>query len=154
MRTYDIDSLLSPLVPEGLHRLPIAVGDGPRTITGIQKMVQRYVSTLLTQLESIGFDQAYGTDFWRDVARGVSQNAGAVESAFMFANSDVMTQMAAEDDNTDLYGPIADDERLVSANLLDFNLDLKSGVLYISVELESQSGDTYSYSVPVNVRGT
>jgi len=123
-----------------------------RAVTGIQKLVQRYVLMLTTALGSSRFDSAFGTTFWRDVSRGISRNSAGVANAFNFASADTIDILRAEDADT-RFGEQPDDERIASAVLTDFGVDTASGSLYFTVEINSAAGTSYTYKLPLDLTG-
>lgn len=152
MRQYDLEILQSikAISPESVRLGVTASGGGSRAVTGLQKLAQRYVVALLTALGSVRFDSTFGTDVVAELAGGVSRSAAGVSNAFNFASADALDTLRSEDSDT-LYGDTPDDERLARARLLDFNVDISSGTLYLDVQLDSVAGDAYVYQMPVTI---
>jgi len=152
MNQYDIEMLqtITAVSPESVRLYNTATTGGSRAVTGIQKMVQRYVVTLLTMLGSVRFDTVFGTDVVADLSVGMTRNTAGLSNAFNFASSDALDILKAEDSNI-LYGVTPDDERVARAILLDFNVDIASGTLYLDVQLNSVAGESYTYKMPVTI---
>jgi hypothetical protein len=150
-RQIDVELMQTVSRPSGVTPLDLAfTTTDTRAVTGMQKMAQRYTVLLLTQLADVHFAQDQGTDFWRDMLRGAAQNRGQVTMAFNFSSIDAVAQMQA-DDGLAIYGTIPDDERIVSATLTDFDMNIATATLYLRVLLTSRAGDTYTYVLPTTV---
>jgi hypothetical protein len=150
-RQIDLELMQSISNPVGVTALDLSFTvQATRAITGMQKLAQRYTVLLLTQLTDVYFSPEQGTTFWQDMLRGAAQNSGQVTMAFNFASIDAVTQMQVDDGN-DVYGDIPDDERIQSATLLDFNVNVATATLYLSVLLRSRAGTTYTYVLPTTV---
>jgi hypothetical protein len=150
-RQIDLELLQTITRPAGTTELDISFTSADtHAITGIQKMAQRYTILLLTQLADVYFAQDQGTTFWADMIRGAAQNSGQVTMAFNFASIDAVAQMQVEDGDA-RFGSVVDDERIVSATLLDFSVDMVTATLYLRVLLRSRSGTTYTYVLPTTV---
>jgi len=154
-RQVDVELLQSVSEPSELIRVYLSLsGDAPKITTGIQKLVHRYALLFLTTVNEVHFDTVQGTTFLRNVVAGTVQNRGQLQNAFADANSSVLAQMIADDGDTDTYGAIAADEAIVSATLLDFDVDFAMSVVYLRVHLVSQAGDSLTFVVPVTAPRT
>jgi hypothetical protein len=149
---YDLEILqtITAVSPEPARLGVTATSGGSRAITGIQKLVQRYSSVLLTELGSVGFDSLFGTGLVPGLSQGVSRSAAGVSNAFNFASADAVDILKAEDSDPS-YGETPDDERIASATLLDFSVDTSIGAVYLEVQLESAAGTAYTYKMPVSI---
>lgn len=152
MSQYDLEILqtIPAVSPESVRLGISATAGGSRAVTGIQKLVQRYSAVLLTELGSVGFDSLFGTNLVPNLAQGVSRSAAGVSNAFNFASADAVDVLKAEDSDL-AYGETPDDERIVSATLLDFSVDTSIGAVYLDVQLESAAGTSYTYKMPVSI---
>ena len=153
-RQTDIEVLQTILKPTGNTALNFSITSSPvKAVTGMQKLVQRYTILLLTQLGTVKFATDQGTTFMADLMRGAAQNSGQVTAVVAFANLSVVQELAVEDANTDEFGSIPDDERLVSATLSDFTVNKATGVLSLIIKLVNAAGDSYTYVLPVTAIG-
>lgn len=149
-RQVDIEWLQTILAPKITPtRLYMQFSPNTKIVAGMQKMAQRFTNTFFTIIGDIKFDPEYGTTFWDDLFHGVAQNMGRVVSAITQAMLYALDAMQGDDTNTTTYGEIADDERIVEADLLDYSIDRNSGTLFIKIKLTSLAGDAYVYTVPV-----
>ena len=151
---YDIE-LLQTIVQPTTEPVQLDVAfarRGVKAVTGLQKLVQRYTLALTTNLGSVPFDKGFGTQFWRDIYAGAGQNAGRLRAAFSFASVDAVRALRAEDRDV-RYGDTPPDERIKSAILLDFDVDTRTGTVYLMVQLESEAGEGYQYKLPVEFLG-
>ena len=150
-RQIDVELMQTIRQPTGVTALQLSfTSEASRVVTGMQKLAQRYTVLLLTQLGDVHFAQDQGTSFWADMLRGAAQNAGQVTMAFNFASIDAVSQMQVEDGD-DRFGEIPDDERIRSATLSDFSVDVVNATLHLEVLLTNRAGDTYTYVLPTTV---
>lgn len=154
MPQLDIEILqtIVAVSPESVRLSATATAPCSRAVTGIQKLVQRYIITLATTIGSTRFDAKFGTPFWQMASRGMSRNSASVGNAFRFASADAVDILRTEDTD-DSYGTMPDDERIDSATLLDFGVDTASGTLYFTVDIRSAAGETYTYRFPTELTG-
>jgi len=151
-RLVDVELLQTVQRPtQSVQPLQINITFGQRVVTGMQKLVQRYIVLLLTELEDVHFAPEQGTSFWTDMLRGAANNAGQVELAFAFANVDAISQLKLEEASVSTFGAIPDDERVDRVQLLSFTVDQATGVLDLQIEITNKTGDAYVYVVPVTV---
>jgi len=144
-RLVDLECFQTEAEPAGALALDMTLrGDGKsRKVTGIQKLVQRYLITFMTTIGDVKFAQDQGTDFVISVLQGVIQNRSAIVSLFAFADSETQAQLDL-DDSEDM----PDDERLDSAELLDYDIDQSAGKLYLKVQLNTVAEDAYTFIIP------
>jgi hypothetical protein len=119
----------------------------PGRVCGMQKMLQRYATTLLTQKGSARHAGEYGTDLTGAATRGEIINRSAVLLYFALANSAALAQMRREDADP-LMGPQRPDERVKSATLEDYAVDLSAARLYLKIRLESEAGADAVFILP------
>jgi len=152
MPQYDIEILQTiKAVSSDPVLMSLSAADGKsRAVTGIQKLVQRYLLALLTAEGSVRFDKAFGTTVLQELYSGISRNRASVSNAFNFATADAIDILREEDANTD-YGEIPDDERIKSALLTDFSVDTTTSTLYLEIMITSVAGSSYEYKLPLQV---
>ena len=152
-KQVDIEWLQTITAPrQTAQRLHMRFAPTTKITAGMQKLAQRFTNTFLSTTGDIKFDQEFGTTFWHDLFRGVAQNMGRVAVAVVQAIVATLDIMQADDSETELYGDIGDDERIVDATLLDYSIDRNSGTLILRIELTNRAGATYVYVVPVQAR--
>lgn len=153
-RQVDIEYLQTVVKPTGV--IPVSMSftaSEPKMITGLQKLIQRYVITLLTSLGDVFTDPGWGTDFLHKIMRGAGRYAGYITTTFAFANVDAINKLREDERNTDLYGPIPDDERIAGAYLTGFEADPASASISLSINISNLAGATTVYVVPVAIPG-
>ena len=126
----------------------------PKMVTGTQKLLQRYVALLLTQLGDVYLAPDQGTQFLNQILRGGGRSRGYIAQTFAFANSDVADQLRQEDNLEAVFGPTQPDERLRQATLLDFSVDYVTATLSLTIHVETEAGTSFVYVVPVPVPRT
>lgn len=126
-------------------------GSGPSVVTGMQKVVQRYANLLLTDLGSVKFDSSVGGEFLSDIREGRIQSNSYLEFSFALASDNAVRKMVSDDEMTDVYGDIPDDERILGANLVDYELRPEKGSIYVHVAIETVAGESYEYVIPVRM---
>lgn len=122
-------------------------GEVSRSVTGIQKMIQRYITLLLTELESVKFQPSQGTDFIARARLSAGRSAGLLQNAFVISNMRVIRQMQTDDRNP-VFGDPPADERVRSAELVGYSYDRAAGRLRISIFLSTEAGKTFSLVIP------
>lgn len=129
--------------PNGVKRVTVSLAKStPKVVTGIQKLAQRYANLFLTILGDIQFAQDIGTDFIRAVVSGVVTNYGRFFETFAIANSRTIAELQRQTDG------LPDDEIIDTAELLDFNVSVSTGLVMLKIQITSLAGDTVAYVLP------
>lgn len=123
----------------------------PKMVTGMQKLLQRYTTILLTTLGGVHLMPDQGTRFLSQVLRGGGRSRGHILQTFAFANVDVIEQLRREDNATDLFGQQEPDEMIGIANLIDYTVDTGKGILSLVIYIENKVGETFNYVLPVPI---
>jgi hypothetical protein len=149
-RQVDLEMFRAPDFPTSLWRvqLKMNVGGGPRRITAIQKLVQRYANLLMQVIDTIHFDADSGSSLFKDLQIGGTYTAEQCLHSFVFANAQVVSQLRTEDANPD-YGTPYEDEMIEEAKLLELANDAVRGHLIIRVQLITLSGDVVTFAIPL-----
>ena len=149
-RQVDLELLQSVAKPVPMQRLHLtSVGATPKVLTGLQKAVQRYTVLLLTNLGDLRFDPDVGGTLVTEIASGNLQNLGYLYHVFALSNANAL-RVLAKDDADEVYGPVPDDERVVSAAIINAAMDYTTGTVNMEVELTTAAGADYTYVIPVN----
>ena len=114
-----------------------------RRVTGVHKVAQRYALILMTPRGTLPQYPSYGTNLSTLIHNGAVANRSQLATLFAFANSLTMDQLAAEAQPTD-----PDDEVLVSATLIDYDIDYSSLSVLLRILLKTRAGITYTYVIP------
>jgi len=148
-RQVDMELLQSVPEPKELLRVTLGLSsDTPKIVTGVQKMAQRYALLFLSTIGDIQFDPNQGGVMLAQVGGGRIQNQGQLQIAFAETNSSILGQIKADNAN-DLYGVIPDDELIVDAQLLDFDIDFSKSTVYLRIRLITRAGSDIVFIVPV-----
>lgn len=150
-RQVDLEMFRAPDTPVNLWRLRLVmnVNGGPRRITAVQKLVQRYANLLIQTVDSIHFDPDSGSSLFNDLQIGGTYTAEQCLHSFVFANAQVVTQLRAEDANP-AYGTPQEDEMINQAKILQLDNMSIPGTLLIRVELVTMSGASVTFAVPLS----
>lgn len=153
-RQVDLELLQSIAIPSSKEQsVTISnVNRDPKMVTGIQKAVQRYISLLLTVLGDVKFDQNVGNTFLEKLVVGAVNNFGYLEHLFNVANINTLRIMNSENSDP-IFGPVPDDEKIISARLVDINADYTNYVISLVIEITTASGDDYVFIAPVSISG-
>jgi hypothetical protein len=119
-------------------------GDGGAIVTGIEKLAQRVLLILLTQLGSKPYAPTEGTSFMIDAKRGAWRTPADVTSSFYAASLDVKRQQQAIETSDD-----PDDERW-GGIVLD-GVTLADSTVAIRLTLTSQAGTAFTFITPITV---
>lgn len=122
----------------------------PKMVTGVEKAVQRYLKLLTTDIGSIHFAQDIGGELVVRTFNGSISSTAVLNHIFALANDTAITKMA-EDDNDELFGDSPEDERIVSATLVSSTINPAAATISLMIDIEMESGSTYTYVVPVAV---
>lgn len=142
-RSIDLEMLQTITDPNGVKRVTVSLAKStPKVVTGIQKLAQRYANLFLTILGDIQFAQDIGTDFIRAVVSGVVTNYGRFFETFAIANSRTIAELQRQTDG------LPDDEIIDTAELLDFNVSVSTGLVMLKIQITSLAGDTVAYVLP------
>ena len=146
-------------LPEGLQQVPnvqsIAVlsrqltltassvlrfilGDTPRTVSGLMRLLQLFVKLLLSEPGSDIFSSSLGGGLLRGLGTTIGRDDGdALKTNATIAVDNVSKQIIAIQSRN---GTLPRDERLSSAHVLGAAFSRDSGTLFLSVELKNQLG--------------
>jgi hypothetical protein len=154
-RQVDIELLQSVEKPTEMVRVILGLATTtPKIVTGIQKVAQRYALLFLSTVGEVRFAPNQGALILSQVGGGRIQNRGQLQVAFAASNSTVLNQMKSDDSQFETYGEIPDDERILDAILLDFDIDFATSVVYLRVRLLTGAGTDIIYVVPVTAART
>lgn len=123
------------LIPDGL---------GGYSVTGIEKLVQRFLLILLTEKGTIKYLPDSGTRFLVDARRGLWRTTTDVTQSYASALVDVNRQLASLETDSD-----PTDERFGSATLL--TVALTGDRVLVGVQLFSVAGTSRAFIAPVAV---
>ena len=145
-RLIDLEMLQTITSPTGVKRVTISIAKSkPKIVTGIQKLAQRYTNLFLTILGDIQFAQEVGTNFIREVISGVIANYGRFFEVFAIANTMTIDQLLK--DTTGL----PDDEIIKTAELIDFDVNVSTGIVMLKIQITSLAGDSIEYVLPTSI---
>lgn len=149
-RQVDLEMFRAPDRPVNLWRvqLKMNVKGGPRRVTAIQKLIQRYANLLMQTIDSIKFDPDSGSSLFSDLQIGGTYTAEQCLHSFVFANAQVLTQLRTEDANPD-YGTPQTDEMVKDAVLLELENLRNSGTLIIKVQIITLDDTIVTFAIPL-----
>lgn len=149
-RTVDLEVFQTEAVPEAVLRLDLSAtyGGKHRKVTGIQKLMQRYMILLLTAKGSIRYMPERGTQLMPAVLGGLLQSRSDIVQYFGFADGDAASQLKSQDLSEEGQLRPAD-EKYGKSWLTDYLIDVSSTTLYLKIKLQSQAGSAYTFVLPV-----
>jgi len=132
--------------PRGQQLTPVLIppGTGGFAVTGIEKLVQRFIQILLLERGSIRYRPDDGCDFMVAARFGAWRSAADVSLSFYEAQIDVRRQLQAVEDDQ-----MPDDERFASETLN--SVTFIGGQVSLSITLESLAGSGRKVIVPVSL---
>lgn len=140
-RTIDV-LIMNFSQPDNTGRVGLDFGTPTKIVTGLQKLVQKWLILFLTHKGSVRSDPAFGTNFLKDVALSNANNIEALTNAFNEAAGEVESYLGQQS--------IADpDERLESAELI--SLTATEDSIKITLKINSQDPSTDAYITPISV---
>lgn len=120
-----------------------------RIVSGIEKAIQRYTKVFLTTINSVRLDPSVGNSIYRSIKIGNVPNISYLNHLYAIANLNTISTIRKDDENTETFGSIPDDERIVSTSLEDIRMDRNSGTIKIQVFINTASGDSFTFVIPV-----
>jgi len=112
------------------------------TVTGIEKLAQRFVLKLMMRKGSIPYKPNEGTMFVELLLNGRASTELDVFTIFAAALADITTTITAEEQTTD-----PSEEKFKSALLK--KIIIQPGKLAIDVEVKSQAGEVLNLRLPL-----
>jgi len=113
-------------------------------ITGIQKLVQRFLLELLTERGSLEYQPTRGTFFLTRIRAGIVRTSQDLFSEFTIAEVELKNSLMLEESNTD-----PSDERYLEARLLSASLFGDQATL--NIQVTSRAGESRTVIYPLRV---
>ena len=120
----------------------------PKIVAGIEKLAQRYALLFLSSVNTIRFAQDQGTDFMQAIAGGTVQRNDELLYLFASASGNVLQQMQRDDAELVTFGTVPDDEQIVDASLLDYEVNVATATILLRIQLTSAAGASITFIVP------
>lgn len=144
MATYDIAIYQPPGSGIGDHTQTIFSENGGRAVSGVEKLVQRFVLELLTDKESMSLFPSTGTYLLKTLRETIIYSESQIFTAFASAMVDVENSLKAEETSD-----TPSDEQFGNALLTYIELQLERIVLTIS--LLAKDGQSRLISIPIKL---
>lgn len=132
-------SVLSPEFTATVRsRIRFRLGSNPQKVSGLKAMMQTFLKILFTTVGTDAFAKKIGGSGLRNIGRNFDLGqSSTIVSDFAISIRTAETQMRSLQSR---QPRLPDDERLLSASLLNSSFDSNLGALLARVELISQSG--------------
>jgi len=150
-RQLDIECLQSMVTPSTEYQelTPSASKNQTKAVSGIQKLVQRYVVLFTTLTGSDVFNKYIGTNLVDVCSRGNVPGLSYVDLMANTANFKTQDKIKHDDEsNAARYGDQPDDEKLQESRIVDVTLDTVTRTIRIHVSIRSVAGDSVTFVVP------
>jgi len=128
-----------------LDQALIQDGQSGALITGIEKLVQRFLLELLTEQGSLEYQPDRGTFFMTSLRHGIVQTSADLFSEFSAAELDVKERLKLEED----FENDPEDERYAEAVLLSASLFGDTATL--SIQVSSIAGESRTVIYPLRI---
>lgn len=115
-----------------------------RLVTGVEKLAQRFLLILLTEVESMGYLPQAGTRFLIDARFGSWRTTADIRQSFASAVLDVQRQLRQQELDSD-----PDEEKFASAEIT--GLSLTGDGVKLAIRLTSVAGDSREILTPISV---
>ncbi len=126
----------------------VEIGKISSFVAGIQKLIQRYAISLLTDIGSQTNFAEFGTDLLQNLSSGSLVGIADLRHKFNFANRKVVNVfLAYQTANPSL----PDDEKILSVTLQNVVLDKAKGMVSLVIALTAVSGDKTKFLLPLPV---
>jgi len=133
--------------PTGDAQIDTGFGSAGEMITGIEKLMQSFLSLFLTRIGTVPSRPTLGSDFVTAMQQGRILDDGDVIGEFSLAVEGVRSVLALE---AELYS-LPDDETFKAAVLEGFELDRTGSKLTLRIRIESAAGISRTVYLPVPV---
>ena len=143
-RLVDIELLKAIRVPEGSQSVHLLLTP-QAMLTGIEKMIQRYVLLFLTPSGSVQFDSSFGTPFTQAVVNGTLINYGQLFATFAYANTLVIRTMLENIEG------LPDDEIIDNVTLIDSNINFANSTLMLTLLFTTAAGTSAEFVIPTSI---
>jgi hypothetical protein len=140
MKSIDLN-ILSNVDSQQPRELVFDILAAGTAISGVEKAVQYFVTSLLTE-QGTAFDPVFGSTFITSLYRGNMRTNQDVFAAFQHAASDILSNWQSHETD-DL------NEQLIGAELTDIVMDDLSGRLTITVLLTTAAGTARTVELPL-----
>lgn len=147
-RTVDV-LIFQGVKATGKQRVETGFGEAGEVCTGIQKVAQTWLVLFMTDRGSVVNKPTRGSSFFPAVRQGRIQVEEDIPAEFALAAEQVRQTM--ELDAVEYTPPLEADERLDTAELLDFDLFKELSYLRLKVRIRSLAGDERTVFLPVPV---
>jgi hypothetical protein len=131
-----------------LSQTLVKPGQAGALITGIEKLVQRFLLELLTEQGSLDYQPARGTFFMTALRAGVVRTSQDLFAAFSSAEVDVRNNLKLEENS--VTNP--NDERYKSARLI--SASLFGDMATLTIRVDSVAGNSRTVIYPLRVATT
>lgn len=118
-----------------------------RSVTGAEKLIQRFVLCLFTDLESIAFEDDNGTSYVGNVVAGNLSTEFEAIAYFNQAIEQATFVLQRDEEDTD-----PDDERFAGAKLLQ--LTIAQDELAVTIQVTSVAGTKGLITMPIRFTGS
>lgn len=125
----------------------VKFGQSGAVVTGIQKLVQRFLLELLTETGSLDYQPDRGCLFISQARAGLIRTSASLFSAFANAEVDIRNNLRNEDTFSD-----PDDERYQRATLV--TASLSGDTAFLTIRVLSVAGDSREIIYPLRVSAT
>jgi hypothetical protein len=115
-----------------------------QSVTGIQKLLERYIVLLLETLGSSLYSPAEGTNLVNQTTSGQVLTSGQAQGLLGEANTQAMASIHSEDTPSDMP-----DERLKTSTAT--LISLSGGMMTVSIQIETQAGTKLQFVLPTNI---
>lgn len=130
------------------QKLNFQFGQVSSYIAGVQKLVQRYVIALLTNIGSQFNYPDFGTNLISSIQKGTFVKGEDIKHIFNFANYEVLTAFKSyQKENPTL----PTDEMLNAAILVSYTIDKPSASVSLKIQLLTVAGDNVTVLLPVPI---
>lgn len=148
-RTVDVAALDGTYANTEFELVQGIMGAGYKSgkvVTGIQKLVQRWVIEFLTPVGSMPYLLDRGSIFLNSARSGRMRTEADVISVFAFANSKISDNLFKED----ALGVYPEDEQYSDAKLISVSIVTGSKVS-LTIAINSRAGADRIFTVPIQI---
>lgn len=148
-RSLDIELMKTVTGVEFNSEVTLGIVDSPKKVAGLQKMIQRYLVLLLTELGTVKFADYQGGAVSGRIATGSVASTGELQHLLHVASADALALMAIDDEDDFVYGAFPLDEQVAAVNFTGIEIDYGSSTAYVTAEITSKAGSELEFVLPI-----
>jgi len=141
---YDIE-FLQPAANSDQRFLTFTHNNRHSRVSGIQKVIQRYINLFLTPKGANPLNKDVGSEFMLAFDSNSLTTVSDIPYLFAISNISILDTLMASDNNENNIP----EESIASANLLDYSIDRSQLKIYLKIQITTKAGEAAVANIPI-----